>query len=116
MARRGLVSKGMGQGPAAGGGQALMPKGEKPKGPQLLPVAEVARRLRVEPSQVEAWLQKDQLRGGDAGIRPYDFKKFQLDFPEEIKRQVVHPTHSLHPMLRYDAPRGAADSRVRAQG
>lgn len=86
MARRGLVSKGMGQGPAAGGGQALMPKGEKPKGPQLLPVAEVARRLRVEPSQVEAWLQKDQLRGGDAGIRPYDFKKFQLDFPEEIKR------------------------------
>ncbi len=63
-----------------------MPKGEKPKGPQLLPVAEVARRLRVEPSQVEAWLQKDQLRGGDAGIRPYDFKKFQLDFPEEIKR------------------------------
>ena len=86
MARRGLVSKGMGQGPAAGGGQALMPKGEKPKGPQLLPVAEVARRLRVEPSQVEAWLQKDQLRGGDSGVRPYDFKKFQLDFPEEIKR------------------------------
>jgi hypothetical protein len=63
-----------------------MPKGEKPKGPQLLPVAEVARRLRVETSQVESWLQKAQLRGGDAGIRPYDFKKFQLDFPEEIKR------------------------------
>ena len=86
MARRGLVSKGMGQGPQGGGGSALMPKGEKPKGPQLLPVAEVARRLRVEPSQVDAWLQKDQLRGGEAGIRPYDFKKFQLDFPEEIKR------------------------------
>ncbi|MCA9776250.1 MAG: hypothetical protein KC800_06020 [Candidatus Eremiobacteraeota bacterium] len=63
-----------------------MPTGGKPKGSQPLPVAEVARRLRVEPSQVEGWLQKDQLRGGEAGIRPYDFKKFQLDFPEEIKR------------------------------
>lgn len=65
-----------------------MPKGggEKPKGPELLPVAEVARRLRVEPSQVEAWMQKDQLRGTENGVRPYDVKKFQLDYQEEIKK------------------------------
>ena len=84
MARRGLVSKSAG--PQGGGGAALMPKGEKPKGPELIPLAEVARRLRVEPSQIEAWLQKDQLRGSDAGIRPYDVKKFQLDYSEEIKK------------------------------
>jgi DNA repair exonuclease SbcCD ATPase subunit len=75
----------MGQGPT-GGGSALMPKGEKPKGPQLLPVAEVARRLRVQPSQVENWLEKGQLRGDSQGVRPYDFKKFQLDNPELIQR------------------------------
>ena len=85
MARRGLVSKGMG-GPQGGGGSALMPKGEKPKGPQLMPVAEVARLLRVEQSQVDSWISKGQMRGNSSGIRPYDFKKFQLDFAEEIKR------------------------------
>ena len=84
MARRGLVSKGMG-GPQ-GGGSALMPKGEKPKGPQLMPVSEVARLLRVEQSQVDSWISKGQMRGNSSGIRPYDFKKFQLDFAEEIKR------------------------------
>lgn len=84
MARRGLVSKS--SGPQGGGGAALMPKGEKPKGPELIPLAEVARRLRVEPSQIEEWLQKDQLRGSDSGIRPYDVKKFQLDYSEEIKK------------------------------
>lgn len=73
-------------GPQSGGGSALMPKGDKPKGPELIPVAEVARRLNVEASQVESWMQKDQLRGNDSGIRPYDYKKFTLDFQEEIKR------------------------------
>ena len=85
MARRGLVSKGMG-GPQGGGGSALMPKGEKPKGPQLMPVSEVARLLRVEQGQVDSWISKGQMRGNSSGIRPYDFKKFQLDFAEEIKR------------------------------
>jgi myosin heavy subunit len=85
MARRGLVSKSTG-GPQAGGSAGLMSKGEKPKGPELLPVVEVARRLRVEPGQVETWMQKSQLRGSDAGIRPYDFKKFQLDHADEIRR------------------------------
>lgn len=85
MTRRGLVSKGMGQGPQSGA-SALMPKGEKPKGPQLLSVADVARRLRVDPSLVEGWLQKGQLRGGNSGIRPYDFDKFRLEHPEEIRR------------------------------
>ena len=69
-----------------GGGSALMPKGEKPKGPQLMPVSEVARLLRVEQSQVDSWISKGQMRGNSSGIRPYDFKKFQLDFAEEIKR------------------------------
>lgn len=86
MARRGLVSKSSG-GPQGGGNAALMPKGgEKPKGPDLIPLVEVARRLRVELPQVESWVQKDQLRGNDSGVRHYDFKKFQLDYPEEIKR------------------------------
>lgn len=85
MARRGLVSKSAG-GPQSGGNAALMPKGEKPKGPDLIPLVEVARRLRVDVSQVESWVQKDQLRGNEAGVRPYDFKKFQLDYPEEVKR------------------------------
>jgi chromosome segregation ATPase len=75
----------MGQAPP-GGSSALMPKGDKPKGPQLLPVAEVARRLRVQPSQVEDWLEKGKLRGDAKGVRPYDFKKFQLDNPELINR------------------------------
>lgn len=86
MARRGLVSKGMGGPQSGGGNSALMPKGEKPKGPQLMPVAEVAKKLRVDQSHVEGWMQKGQLRGNSSGIRPYDFKKFQLDFAEEIKR------------------------------
>lgn len=85
MARKGLVSKGAG-GPQSGGSAALMPKGEKPKGPDLIPLVEVARRLRVDVAQVESWLQKDQLRGNEKGVRDYDFKKFQFDFPEEIKR------------------------------
>lgn len=65
-----------------------MPKGgaEKPKGPQLLEVAEVARRLGVQADQVENWLKNGMIRGDAKGIRPYDFKKFQLDNPEEIKR------------------------------
>lgn len=72
-------------GPQSGGGSALMPKGEKPKGPDLLPVADVARQLRVDSKHVENWMQKGQLRGGASGIRPYDFKKFQLDYAEEIR-------------------------------
>ena len=85
MARRGLVSKGMG-GPQSSGNAALMPKGEKPKGPELIPSAEVARRLRVRAEQVDSWISKGQLRGNDSGVRPYDFKKFQLDFAEDIRR------------------------------
>jgi len=63
-----------------------MPKGEKPKGPTLVPTAEAARQLRVDQSQVEAWIRKGLLRGADTGIKPYDFNKFQLDQAEEIKR------------------------------
>lgn len=83
MARRGLVSKGMAQ----GGGPALMPKGgqDKPKSPSLLTIVEVARRLRVEPSHVEAWVGKSQLHGNASGVRPYDLNKFTLDYPDAIR-------------------------------
>lgn len=84
MSRRGLVSKSFG--PGAPGGPALMPKGEKPGPTGFLPIEEVASTLKVQPSQILEWMQKDQLRGNDAGIKPYDLKKFQLDHQDEIRK------------------------------
>jgi chromosome segregation ATPase len=63
-----------------------MPKGEKPSPSSFLPIEEVANTLKVQPSQILEWMQKDQLRGNDAGIKPYDLKKFQLDHQDEIRR------------------------------
>lgn len=85
MSRRGLVSKSFGP-PGASGGPALMPKGEKPSPSSFLPIEEVAQTLKVQPSQILEWMQKDQLRGNDSGIKPYDLKKFQLDHQDEIRK------------------------------
>jgi chromosome segregation ATPase len=63
-----------------------MPKGEKPSPSSFLPIEEVASTLKVQPSQILEWMQKDQLRGNDAGIKPYDLKKFQLDHQDEIRK------------------------------
>jgi chromosome segregation ATPase len=63
-----------------------MPKGEKTSPSSFLPIEEVATTLKVQPSQVLEWMQKDQLRGNDSGIKPYDLKKFQLDHQDEIRK------------------------------
>lgn len=63
-----------------------MPKGEKPSPSSFLPIEEVALTLKVQPSQILEWMQKDQLRGNDAGVKPYDLKKFQLDHQDEIRK------------------------------
>ena len=63
-----------------------MPKGEKASPSSFLPIEEVATTLKVQPSQVLEWMQKDQLRGSDSGIKPYDLKKFQLDHHDEIRK------------------------------
>lgn len=86
MSRRGLVSKSFGPSGGAPGGPALMPKGEKPSSSNILPIEDVAATLRVQPSQVLEWVQKDKLRGNDSGIKPYDLKKFQHDHQEEIRQ------------------------------
>lgn len=64
-----------------------MPKGgHKPAAAAVLAIDEVATTLRVQPSQVQDWIQKDKLRGNEHGVRPYDLKKFQVDHDEEIRR------------------------------
>lgn len=63
-----------------------MPKGGKPSPSSFLPIEEVAQTLKVQPSQILEWMQKDQLRGNDSGIKPYDLKKFQLDHQDEIRK------------------------------
>lgn len=63
-----------------------MPKGEKPSPSSFLSVEDVASTLRVQPSQVLEWVQRDQLRGNDSGIKPYDLKKFQLDHGDDIRK------------------------------
>lgn len=86
MSRRGLVSKSFGPPGGPPGGPALMPKGEKPSPSSFLSVEDVASTLRVQPSQVLEWVQRDQLRGNDSGIKPYDLKKFQLDHGDDIRK------------------------------
>jgi chromosome segregation ATPase len=63
-----------------------MPKGEKPSSSSFLPIEEVAQTLKVQPCQILEWMQKDQLRGNDSGVKPYDLKKFQLDHQDEIRK------------------------------
>ncbi len=85
MSRRGLVSKNFGpQGGGPAAGAALMPKGEAPSTGTLMTVEQVATALRVQPKQVNDWIQRGVLRGSNAGVKPYDFEKFKLDKSEEI--------------------------------
>lgn len=87
MSRRGLVSKNFGpQGGGSAAGAALMPKGEKPSAGNLMTVEQIATALRVQPKQVNDWIQRGVLRGSSAGVKPYDFEKFKLDSGEEISK------------------------------
>lgn len=63
-----------------------MSKGDKT--PASLPVEEVAQTLKVSPSQILEWMEKTNWLPTDktGGIRLYDFKKFQLEHPEEIRK------------------------------
>ncbi len=87
MSRRGLVSKSFGPSGGSPGGAALVPKGEGgPPSSGVMSIEEVASSLRVTTQQVSEWIRKDTLRANDAGVKPYDLKKFQYDSRDEIAR------------------------------